>query len=204
MSSAAEKLDARIRAHYTRESLGDDSLSRLRNSGAGESLAGESDGAETRRRGPGVAAAALVLAMLGVGLAAYGWVGIWKAGWEQQAHKAAAEIAYNHNKNLDVEFQAASFRDLQKPLARLDFQLAAPARMQAEGLRLIGARYCSVGGHIAAQIRLAGPEGRRLTLYQFRPGTDYEGLSEAGIESEIDGVRVVVWREAGLVMGLAR
>ena len=134
MSSGAENLDARIRAHYARESLGDEALGRLR------TVAGEADGAETRRRLPGVAAAALVLAMLGVGFAAYGWVGIWQAGWERQAHRAAAEIAYNHNKNLDVEFEAGSFRELQQPLARLDFQLAAPARMQAEGLRLVGAR----------------------------------------------------------------
>ena len=59
-----------------------------------------------------------------------------------------------------------------------------------------------MGGKIAAQLRLVDGQGRLCTLYQFRPGEDYQGLEESSFQ--IDGVQVTVWREAGLVMGLAR
>jgi hypothetical protein len=190
----ADNLDARLRAHYRRESLDPDMLVRLRSS------AGVRPHARRRRLPTAaiVAAAALLLATLGVVL----FHQFSASGWRQLAQSAAAEIARNHNKNLAVEFAAQRFRDLDAPMAKLDFTLVPPARMEREGLRLLGARYCHIGSRIAAQIRIADPRDERLTLYEFQPGDDYDGLQETSFD--VAGLRVTVWLESGLVMGLAR
>ena len=195
MIPAADNLDARLRAHYRRESLAPDALLRLR------SLAGPSS--DHRRGGrrlrmTALAAAALLVATLGVLL----FNQFQADRWRPLAKSAAAEIAMNHNKNLAVEFKARAFRELDAPMAKLDFALVPPACMDREGLRLGGARYCHIGGRIAAQIRLIDAQNERLTLYEFRPGADHEGLRETSFD--IAGVRVTVWLESGLVMGLAR
>ena len=145
-----------------------------------------------------LAAAGLLVATLGVLL----FNQFQADRWRPLAKSAAAEIAMNHNKNLAVEFEARAFRELDAPMAKLDFALVPPACMDREGLRLGGARYCHIGGRIAAQIRLMDAQGERLTLYEFRPGADHEGLRETSFD--IAGVRVTVWLESGLVMGLAR
>ncbi len=195
MIPARDNLDARLRAHYRREHLAPDALARLR------SLA-PSPG---RRRLPRAAIAAATVLLLAT-LATVGGVLLFQQfqpdPWRQLARSAADEIALNHNKNLAVEFEARRFRELDAPMAKLDFALVPPACMDREGLRLGGARYCHIGGRIAAQIRLTDPQDERLTLYEFRPGADHEGLEETSFD--IAGVRVTVWLESGLVMGLAR
>ena len=87
-------------------------------------------------------------------------------------------------------------------MPKLDFTPLEPHRMRRVGHRLIGARYCSIGGKIAAQIRLMDAHERSLTLYEFRPGHTYGELTAH--ELNIDGVIVAMWQEGGLVMALAR
>ena len=77
-----------------------------------------------------------------------------------------------------------------------------PAGLAERGLRLAGARYCSVQGCMAAQVSVVDEAGESWTLYQVRPDERLAKLDAAKIE--IDGVDVELWREAGLVMGLAR
>lgn len=192
MTPEADNLDARLRAHYRRESLDPDMLERLR------SLAGVQQHSRRRLPTAAIVAAALLLVTLGL-LLFHQFSG---SDWRQLAHSAAEEIAHNHNKNQAVEFEAQLFRDLDAPMAKLDFTLVPPARMEREGLRLLGARYCHIGSRIAAQIRLADSRDERLTLYEFLPGKDYDGLQETSVD--VAGLRVTVWLESGLVMGLAR
>ena len=194
MIPAQDNLDTRLRAHYRRECLAPDALARLR------SLA-TSPG---RRRLPrmAMAAAAVLLVATLTTLGVLLFQHFQADRWHELASSAAAEIAMNHNKNLAVEFEARTFRELDVPMAKLDFAVVPPACMDREGLRLAGARYCHIGGRIAAQIRLTDPHDERLTLYEFRPGADHEGLQESSFD--IAGVRVRVWLESGLVMGLAR
>jgi hypothetical protein len=58
-----------------------------------------------------------------------------------------------------------------------------------------------VRGQIAAQIRLTDAGGRTCTLYEARPADELSEVTSA--EFNIDGCRVEVWREAGLLMILA-
>ena len=43
--------------------------------------------------------------------------------------------------------------------------------------------------------------GRVLTLYEFRENKSFESIHEADLD--VNGVRVILWREADLIMGLA-
>lgn len=117
------------------------------------------------------------------------------------AQAAAAEIARNHNKRLNVEFQAAAFDALERQMEKLDFALLEPFRVKQRGLRLIGARYCSIQGQPAAQIRLKDKDGRPCTLYESAAVPAFAGIPETRVE--VSGVRVELWQESGLLMGLA-
>lgn len=111
------------------------------------------------------------------------------------------EIAYNHNKNLGVEFNASEYGELQTKLPKLDFLIAQSNKLAPAKWKLLGARYCSIQGKIAAQIKLRNTEtGEDHTLYQAKIPN---GLSSNAISSDIDGVTVRMWTEKGLLFGIA-
>lgn len=126
------------------------------------------------------------------------WRGVMMPDW---AGLAANEVALNHRKQLAPEFEAADYAPLRTQMGKLDFVIVAPARVPVSGLRVIGARYCSIQGHLAAQIKLRDPEGRDYTLYQthLQSGTP----SFADTEYRISGVHIQQWEEDGLFFALA-
>lgn len=113
----------------------------------------------------------------------------------------AVEIARNHNKRFNVEFHTAAFGDLERQMEKLDFALPEPARIRQRGLRMIGARYCSIQGQPAAQIRFKDKDGRTCTLYVSAAVPALAGVPETQVE--VNGVRIELWRESGLLLGLA-
>lgn len=111
------------------------------------------------------------------------------------------EIALNHNKALAPEFQANSIVQLNGKMSKLDFILANTQVVSDKGLRITGARYCSIQGNIAAQIKLDDPGGNRYTLYQTATTAELEKIATG---SELNGdIRITVWREKGIFYGLA-
>ncbi len=114
----------------------------------------------------------------------------------------ASEIALNHHKALELDVEVDGFEELAGAMPLLDFSPMAPGAIATEGYRLLGARYCSIGGSIAAQIRLVDSGGVRATLYELRE-SGHAGLVDHA-DTEVDGLRVRLWREGGLLMGLAR
>ncbi|MEM6261998.1 MAG: hypothetical protein AAGI38_05785 [Bacteroidota bacterium] len=118
--------------------------------------------------------------------------------WQQFAE----EIAWNHEKGLETEFETQSYGVLQKDMQRLDFSLIRPKKMRKD-LQLAGGRYCSVDKCIAAQLRLHDPTGNPYTLYQFKhPKT--EALSGLVTFHLPTGTDVTLWREGEVIMGLAQ
>jgi hypothetical protein len=113
----------------------------------------------------------------------------------------ASEIAMNHRKQLALEFSASDYGDLRHQMDKLDFQLVAPADAEAAHLHLLGARYCSVQGRLAAQIRLRDDAGHVHTLYE----TESSEKLRAAVSSHLsaDGVRVRTWTDKGIFYGLA-
>lgn len=111
-----------------------------------------------------------------------------------------AEIALNHEKQLDSEWATGDLGVLAGHMPKLDFVPRWPEELPATW-SLAGGRYCSVGGRIAAQLHLRDAAGRAATLYAFRNSDAFSGLATGA--RRIDGTSVRLWREGGLVFGLA-
>lgn len=117
------------------------------------------------------------------------------------AHSLVEEIAMNHNKRLGIEIPSGSYSELGKSMEKLDFWLAAPTRLKGKGYAVMGGRYCSLQGHLAAQIKLRGSGERIHTLLVSAAAGDLTNLPET--DETYNGVRVRIWKEAGLVYGMA-
>jgi len=113
----------------------------------------------------------------------------------------AKEIVLNHHKGLAVEFPSESYAELGLRMSKLDFSLVHSKKMDAQGLRVVGGRYCSIQGDLAAQIKLQDAAGRIYTLYQSALTDDLIKL-KTGVRQQ-DGLKLLLWREAGLFFGLA-
>ncbi|KXF83036.1 hypothetical protein [Enterovibrio coralii] len=122
----------------------------------------------------------------------------------QDHQRIATEIAYNHNSQMQMEVQSGAFTDIQHYLNRLDFSLIASEKLPESVWRLIGGRYCSIDGKLAAQLKVEHLEsGDIYTLYQAKLPDMFsaEGVSDA---IDVDGVEVRLWQEGGLLFGLAK
>jgi len=117
------------------------------------------------------------------------------------AFDIAFEVAANHARDLDPEFHGASYADLRRAMPKLDFSIIEPSRVVGDGLRLVGARYCSVQCAVAAQIRLVDAEAENHTLYEVADKRHFAGVEAT--EIAVGGVRVRIWREEGLLLCLA-
>ncbi len=127
-----------------------------------------------------------------------------RAGAGDPAALSAAivrEIARNHRDGLAIQFPASGYAKLREGMGRLDFALRAPSLPEAAGLSMIGGRYCSIRGQVAAQIKLEDAQGRPSTLYQTRFAEGLEKVVES--EHHLEGLRIRLWREGGLFFGLA-
>lgn len=115
----------------------------------------------------------------------------------------SAEIAYNHNSQMQMEVASHSLEDIAQYLNRLDFSLIASQQLPAKDWQLLGARYCSIEGKIAAQISVKNRETNQVyTLYQAqKPDGITENIEQ--YQANIDGVSVTLWEENGLLIGLA-
>ncbi len=112
--------------------------------------------------------------------------------------KIFSEVAYNHNKDMPPEVLTKDYELINEALDKLDFKVIKSQRL-AVNYELVGARYCSIQGKIAAQLKLVDLRTKkRITVYQFIPS--FDPLSSVG---EIDGVKVEVWHEAGISFAVA-
>ena len=153
----------------------------------------------------GLATAALILVVVFIGVFSLGRM----SGVEPVAgltgasltEAIAREIARNHHKQEKMQFNVSSYAELRKKMPRLDFPTIAPARLSTKRLQLLGGRYCSIRGQIASQIKLKDEKGRIYTLYETRASDAVAGFTEG--ELLVDGLRLSIWRESGLLFGLA-
>lgn len=111
------------------------------------------------------------------------------------------EIALNHNKQLKLDFEAKNYESLNQAMAKLDFTISKSQHANLAELEIVGARYCSIQGKIATQIRLKNKDGKYFTLYQTKL-TELLKKNPAVIQ-RIQQVEVHQWQEDGLFFGLA-
>lgn len=113
----------------------------------------------------------------------------------------AQEIAINHQKQFAIEFSGDNYTKLNGVMEKLDFTLVDPVRLKTRGLEILGARYCSIQGQIAAQIRLRNSAGVSFTLYQTTSAERFKKLAEQ--MQIVDGVAVEMWNEEGVFLGIS-
>ena len=116
--------------------------------------------------------------------------------------RVADEITMNHLKNLAVEYPIGDINQLSAAMTDLGFSLRQPTHSELAGLTLIGARYCSIQGQIAAQLKYQDQDNKITTLYQTQSNPLLENL--AFNDEDHDGVQIIVWRDSDIVYGLAK
>lgn len=194
MTQGPDPLDEAIRRHYAGLTLDDATLRELRSAGEGGVASPRLGG--KLRRGKG---ALVVIAVACLLLLAF-WIGERRAA-SQVTDLVVAEIALNHAKALQPDVLGDHPAAVGATMTKLDFAPVDPERGLDPGDRTVGGRYCSLYGTIASQFRLVDRQGRRLTLYQVRDQGDLKRVRET--EVLVGGLRVRIWREKGLLIGLA-
>jgi hypothetical protein len=185
-----------VRAHYGSQAMSEGRLEELMR------LASESNSTQRlQRRGPraALAVAAVVLMLLSIGAAL-----LLRAlpGEDSPELALAREMVHHHLKVGPTDMPGQDFETLRAALERLPFALAEPEVLAAEGLRPVGARYCSLRGHVAARVHLLEADGRSATLCEV---ADSETFSDVGaMDVTVDATRVRIWKRDGLLYALAR
>lgn len=192
------KLRDDIRQHYLDRKLAPETLARL------TAMAETVDARPPRPwRLPIAVAAVAATLIVAVGLTVL-WPRLDGAATEHQqlANAIAEEIAMNHSKGLDLEFNSTDFAELGRRMDKLDFALVRSEELERRGLKLLGGRYCSIQGHLAAQLKLATSSGDTVTLYQTASVNELRDLPATELRSR--GLQIELWQEEGIFLGLAR
>lgn len=117
------------------------------------------------------------------------------------ATRVLDEIAMNHREQLAVEVAARDFVTIRQALDRLDFSIIAPREI-ARRYELLGGRYCSIQGGIAAQLKLRDRTTDAVrTLYATKLTPTLAGIGNS--DAVHDGVAISLWQDDGVFFGLA-
>ena len=119
----------------------------------------------------------------------------------QKLESVAAEIALNHAKRFDTEFNATNIASLITEMHLLDFAPVHPRRLQLDTYHIVGARYCTVDSAIAVQVHMEDEEQLAYTLYEFRQSQDLQLKQEKIID--VGDIKITLWQEGEVIMGLA-
>lgn len=118
----------------------------------------------------------------------------------------AMEVAKNHIKLKPLEVSSARFSPVRQYFTELDFAPLKSSLYQLRGNALLGARYCSIAGISAAQIRYKDEKEQLQTLYQVGYAADVYGpipdinKGEKPLEVIALGLKTTQWVEQGLLM----
>ena len=114
------------------------------------------------------------------------------------------EIAYNHKQDMPIEVASNSLDDIRKYLNKLSFPIISPTSLTLPNWQFLGGRYCSIDGKLAAQLKIKNlADNNVYTLYQASTEAGVDQLNDLRLTDMIDGVGVSIWREKGLLLGLA-
>lgn len=125
--------------------------------------------------------------------------------------RIGSEVAKNHINLKPLEIQTSSIQEIRQFLTKLDFSPIESVLLKGGTKNLIGGRYCSIQGVIAAQLRLKDSKtGQVQSLYQ----TVYDKKvfaylpelkeNQKPITVYSKGLAVDIWVEKGLLFTLTR
>lgn len=113
------------------------------------------------------------------------------------------EIAKNHHKQSKSTLMSADISRLQKHLPELQFTLIISKFLPAHTWTLLGGKYCSVQGKLAAQLKFQHRRTKAVyTLYQTPIIANLQHLRTPIIRHK-RGTTVKLWHERGLLLGIA-
>ncbi len=152
----------------------------------------------------------LVASVLMVGVLMATLLPLSNTGKTQQEliYAIASEVSYNHLKLKPLEVTSTQLSGVTQYFKKLDFNPLGSVQVTALSSRLIGGRYCSIQGNIAAQLRMEDEKGAISTLFESRfNAEDFDFLpkledKEVPVSVHVDGQQVRLWVEKGLVMAL--
>lgn len=112
------------------------------------------------------------------------------------------EAAMNHSTKLQLEFEADNINDIDRQMSQLQFVIALPTDLNAR-LNVLGARYCTLNGELAAHVKFIDTETRRnVSLFMTRSEKSVQAINTT--TDHVDGVNVRLWNESGLFYAMAR
>ena len=117
--------------------------------------------------------------------------------------RIASEVAYNHNKQMSLEIKATSLLDISDFFGKLDFSLIKSQHLPSAQWRILGGRYCSINGQLAALLKVKNLENNQIYSFYQALLPDKINISKQPMETFIDGVSIQLWQERDLLLGLA-
>lgn len=118
----------------------------------------------------------------------------------------ASEAVNNHLKRRPLEIESQNLVTVMAYFTELDFNLLQTSDLNNKaGSQLLGGRYCSINGIIAAQFRVLNSDGSISTLYQgILPESQLKRVPDT-VNGETPsvyyskGIEAEIWRYQGVV-----
>lgn len=181
------KLDQSVNDYYQSKTL---SSSRM------QAILAQSQRTRRRRRYPAFAAAAMLMIAIAGTLHQ-------RSLHSQRIAVALQEAAMNHATRLQLDVEAQTIPTLQASLEKLPFDLVLPQGGLYERLALIGGRYCTISGNLAAHLKFADPgTNEQYSLFITPVASNLKEMVSK--PEDVSGVEVKLWQENDVVYALAR
>lgn len=115
---------------------------------------------------------------------------------------ALREAAMNHKTKLQVDFTSTELNDLTKLMSKLDFSMRLPTVTNNNNIDLLGARYCTIAGNLAAHLRLIKRDsGEQISVFMTPIADELKPMINE--HALVEGVSVRLWQEQGLFYAMA-
>ena len=121
----------------------------------------------------------------------------------QRTDTVMREVALNHSSKLKVDAESGSLIELQGQLNELPFEIKMPDSGFFAKLAVLGGRYCTLNGSLAAHLKLSDPETSKEYSLFLTPSTE-DLLSIKSDETILSGVDVKLWHENDVVYAVAK
>jgi len=121
-------------------------------------------------------------------------------------HAISMEVAKNHIKLKPLEVTSPTLTPIRRYFTELDFSPVKSQLYERRGNSLLGARYCSISGVSAAQLRYKDKRGQFQTLYEVGYDPEIYGplpdinKGEMPLIIVARGVKTTIWVEQDLLM----
>jgi len=120
----------------------------------------------------------------------------------ERMQRTVREVAMNHTTRLEPEYYGETLAMLDNSMQQLPFTLQLPESID-KAYQLVGSRYCSLGGVLAAHVRLKSlGSGKPMSLFVTSNSAQLEDVRSQ--QTTLEGVDVEFWREGGLFYALAQ